>query len=30
MARHRAHLVEQIAELERAQDQLLDQLTAAT
>jgi len=30
MARHRAHLVEQIAELERAQDELLDQLTAAT
>ena len=29
MRRHRAHVVEEIAELERRQDDLLDQLTAA-
>ena len=29
-ARHRAHLVAQIADLERTQDELLDELTAAT
>jgi hypothetical protein len=30
MAKHRAHLASQIAELERTQDQLLDALTSAT
>ena len=30
MAKHRTHVVAQIAELERTQDQLLDALTSAT
>ena len=30
MARHRAHLIAQVAELERTQDQLLDALASAT